>query len=586
MAAESDSTRFAPRPDEVREALARITASDEFRTSPQLVTILRFMVEAALRGEKIKAYTIAVEALSRNLHFDPQLDPIVRVEATRLRRALARYYAGRGGDDLVIIDLRPGCYVPLFRYRVRARTDLFSRIQEIYRDRAGSSTRIFAAVGVLCAVAAILLAIMLRENDSTPLLFNAPAAKDAAVNHNGMPTIYVELAAVRGSAPKPFIRTEFLQEKIKDVFARFDTINVIATETLPEQIEPRPDYVLSSTVEYAEAATVWFRLVDMSDRTIVWSQAFEKISPEQPSDVTESMIVTSLADALLQSYGVIRTHDRAKQIASDAGDPRYRCILETAESFRSMDPVLRQHARTCLEDLTAKDPSFAIGNSFLSVLHVRAYQYGVGGRTGDPEELDRALSYARRGVELNPGSGRAYQMLFLVLYARRDLAAAFEAGDKAIVLNPYDKLTLGEYGSRLVMTGQLQKGMAMLRRSAENESVRPPWQHFYLFLGSYLNNDLDAAAYHASQIQGDNYVHSALAQLLLLSKGRRVDKEEAIRRLVQSQPGWGSDPRHELLRMIVSAEMVDRLSTDLAKVGLPTTRSELGTGNRAAAASR
>src|SRR5262249_28662184 len=74
-----------PTPDEVRAALDRVIASEVLRGSPQLIAFFRFVVEATLRGEghRIKAYAIAVEALGRGEDFDPDIDPIVRVEAGR-----------------------------------------------------------------------------------------------------------------------------------------------------------------------------------------------------------------------------------------------------------------------------------------------------------------------------------------------------------------------------------------------------------------------------------------------------------------------------------------------------------------------
>src|ERR1043165_5605357 len=106
-----------PCADEIRAALERMAASEAFRGSPQLVAFLRYVVEATLRGtaDRIKGYTIAVEALGRADNFDPQTDPIVRVEAMRLRRALARYYAHGGKHDPVALDLPLGNYVPTFR---------------------------------------------------------------------------------------------------------------------------------------------------------------------------------------------------------------------------------------------------------------------------------------------------------------------------------------------------------------------------------------------------------------------------------------------------------------------------------------
>lgn len=94
-------------------------ASEVFRGSPQLAAFLRYVVEATLRGEadRIKGYTIATEALGRDGTFDPQSDPIVRVEAARLRRAISRYYATVGREDVVRIELPLRSYVPIFRVR-------------------------------------------------------------------------------------------------------------------------------------------------------------------------------------------------------------------------------------------------------------------------------------------------------------------------------------------------------------------------------------------------------------------------------------------------------------------------------------
>jgi hypothetical protein len=102
--------------EEIRAAVERVVTSSSFRRSPQLVAFLRFVVESVLRGKagQIKSYTIGIEALRRGEGFDPQIDPIVRVEAGRLRRALASYYAGDGARRSVTIEIPLGSYVPRF----------------------------------------------------------------------------------------------------------------------------------------------------------------------------------------------------------------------------------------------------------------------------------------------------------------------------------------------------------------------------------------------------------------------------------------------------------------------------------------
>lgn len=110
-----------PSSEETREQLARIVASSGFRGSLSLTRFLRFVVEATLAGkaDTLKAYTIAIEALGRGDDFDPQGDPIVRVEAGRLRSALARYYTGPGRDDPVVIEVRGAPMSRSFAERTR-----------------------------------------------------------------------------------------------------------------------------------------------------------------------------------------------------------------------------------------------------------------------------------------------------------------------------------------------------------------------------------------------------------------------------------------------------------------------------------
>ena len=118
----SSSSSAAPRA-RVEAALARALADVRLRNAPQMSAFLRHVVERTLDGEgdRVKAYTIGVEALGKPAGFDPQTDPSVRVLAKRVRDALddhnARAGGGNGGGDGegdVRIVLRPGSYRPSF----------------------------------------------------------------------------------------------------------------------------------------------------------------------------------------------------------------------------------------------------------------------------------------------------------------------------------------------------------------------------------------------------------------------------------------------------------------------------------------
>lgn len=99
--------------------LQRILGSSTFADAERGSRFLRFVVEAALEGRtgEIKESVIGVEVLGRSPSFDPKTDPIVRVEAGRLRARLSAYYDGEGKGELVLISLPKGRYVPEFTER-------------------------------------------------------------------------------------------------------------------------------------------------------------------------------------------------------------------------------------------------------------------------------------------------------------------------------------------------------------------------------------------------------------------------------------------------------------------------------------
>jgi TolB-like protein len=397
---------------------------------------------------------------------------------------------------------------------------------------------------------------------------------------NGMPTINIESLRVVGVPRTGSIAAGSLTERLRDAFARFDTINVsfgprpadnaASSSSVPSPAaQPHADYRLTGSIDYGEAATtILFQLIDTAEGTIAWSRTFEQSSADAAA--AEEEIVGTLANTLLQSYGVIRAHDRAKHLASAAGDPRYRCILQAAESLRSVDPGEHERARACLEYLTSLDPGFAVGFEFLAVVYYREYLLDFAVKAGDPPPLDRALRAARHAIELAPASGRAYQMLFVVQYARRDVAAAFASGDKAMALNKYDLLTVAEYGGRLIMTGNVERGMAMLRRTEDGGSIHPSWHHFYLFLGNYLAGNVKEAAFQAEQITADDYPLGLVAKAIAARASGNEDlARRSIHRLLEVQPAWRDDARRLLEKSIYDPAIVERLMRDLAAAGLP-----------------
>ncbi|HEX5420827.1 MAG TPA: hypothetical protein VFY39_12575 [Gammaproteobacteria bacterium] len=110
----------------VRMELDKIAAGEVFRNAKRSVRLLSYLVTETLDGRAayLKEYALTTDALGRGPSFDARVDPIARVEASRLRQKLELYFATEGAADAVLITLPKGAYVPRFEARgAEASTD-------------------------------------------------------------------------------------------------------------------------------------------------------------------------------------------------------------------------------------------------------------------------------------------------------------------------------------------------------------------------------------------------------------------------------------------------------------------------------
>ena len=147
----------------IRAQLERILGSGVFSRSAQLRRFLSFIVEQTLAGQghTLKESVLAHELYGKGTDFDGGTDPVVRVDARRLRDKLREYYEGRA--DPVVISLPKGSYVPVFEGSSASRTpsDRPATLSAVEETRPvthfGRARRL---VGALAVVAALVTAVV------------------------------------------------------------------------------------------------------------------------------------------------------------------------------------------------------------------------------------------------------------------------------------------------------------------------------------------------------------------------------------------------------------------------------------------
>lgn len=159
----------------VREELARILNSQEFRSSHRSKEFLTYVVENTLagHGDTLKERTIGIDVYGRPASYDPADDATVRVKAGEVRKRLDRYYVSEGRTDRVRIELPPGTYTPVFRLAGTPAPTVPAAVPA--PSKPGSRWWLYAAaVLVIAAIAGVLI-------------FRAPHHRETAVDRFWQP---------------------------------------------------------------------------------------------------------------------------------------------------------------------------------------------------------------------------------------------------------------------------------------------------------------------------------------------------------------------------------------------------------------
>ncbi len=148
---------------EKREELHRVLGSKYFSNSPKKTGFLEFVSEQTFagNGEKLNEYLIGVEVYERGVDFNPQKDPIVRVQAHEIRRLLKKYYEEEGNGRLIRIELPSGHYVPIFTRNLGQNllSEELHTTELSLRPAQGNRRAWLVALilGILCAILSFLL---------------------------------------------------------------------------------------------------------------------------------------------------------------------------------------------------------------------------------------------------------------------------------------------------------------------------------------------------------------------------------------------------------------------------------------------
>ena len=454
----------------VQAELDKILASSLFQNSARLSQFLRFTVKTVLggNGERIKEYLVGVEVFGRDGSYDPRIDPVVRVEAGRLRAKLEEYYRTQGQADPVLIELPKGSYVPVFRTRqqpapARVSTDEPAppAVAEPARQRAhrpfwglpARSWAVLAGASLMILVLAVWTAVRRNAHRAAPTsiavlpFMNLSAAPENEYLSDGFSEeLTTSLAALQGL--RVVARTSAFQFRGKgeDVRRIGEQLNVGA--------------VLEGSVrKEGDRLRVTAQLISTADGYHLWSGAYDG----QSSDLytIQENIVQETAHALRMPAPAEKERPLAGRHTEN---PEAHELYLQGRYFWSKRGVHEmERSIELFEGAIQKDPSYAPAYAGLA----DTYAVMMANLQMSPARaVPLAKAAAMRALELNPQMAEAHASLGLVKSKGEwDWRGGEQEFRRAIALSPSYATAHHWLGVHLTVMGRFEEADAELRKA-------------------------------------------------------------------------------------------------------------------------
>jgi len=468
-------------PAAVKAELDQILGSQAFQGSHRPGAFLRYVVEQTLdgNGPQIKEYCVATEVFGRKESFDPRLDPIVRVEATKLRSRLATYYENEGRLDALRIELPKRGYVPTFREvsagdgtiedSALAEADPSGVAPAVPKARPGNRKLLWwIAVGVaVVGVTAVGGAYVWNKS------VRAPEAKSIAV---------LPFTNVGGDKEDEYFSDGLTDELIASL-GRVPGLRVVARGSVFQFKNKTYDVrevgrklnvrtVLEGSVrKFGTHLRITVSLDDSANGYRIWSDIYERDS----KDVLA--IQREIAHGLVNSLGI---EFAGKNWSAGPGASQYSAATINPEAYQAYLKGLffwnkntSSSIRTAIQyfnQALAKDPNYAPINTGLGRCYTALPVFTA---TPSLEVVPKIREVASKALALDPTFGEAHLQLGEAAFVEYKWDEAERELKQAMELSPGDAVVHRWYSYYLGRMGRNEEELTQTLAAQELDPVSP-----------------------------------------------------------------------------------------------------------------
>ncbi|MDJ0819556.1 MAG: hypothetical protein QNJ58_25360 [Desulfobacterales bacterium] len=514
-----------PSLEEIERQLESMENSPDFRASPQQIALLKFVVKRTLEGnaDSIKGYTVATEVFGRSADFDQSIDPIVSIQASRLRQALTDYYETAGKNDPIRIDIPKGRYLPAFNKQI-------PKDSKIPADQATS-------FGVMATWPSILV---------QPLANLTTHAEDNYLS--------IGLTAELAHALSHYRELRVLEALHRDEASRPRNADI--------------DFIITGSVRRdPEGITVRIRLEDARKGIQIWSGKYQGDLEVAKMISFQEDVAQEVAVRMAGDNAVIHRH-LAGHIGSKAKPDitTYEAMLRFWESESLLAPESMVRAIQALEHAVALNPEYGQTWSMLAAQYADNYGLEI---IDLQTPLEKAVEFAQRGVSLAPTNRRARLILAYIRLMEGRLQEARHEAKAACNLSPHSLMVLDAIGWVMSLAGEWEQGVNLVQKAMGLNPYYRPWTHHVVFFNLLRKGDYEEAfretfKFKVPQLFWDQINKAAVCGQL----GKIEEGQASVRDLLALKPDFALRGRILISRFIKFEDIADRIIEGLGKLGL------------------
>ena len=536
----------------IRHQLDRILNSGPFHQSQRRQRFLEYLVNETLagRGERLKGYNVALEVFDRPETFDPTVDPLVRIEAARLREKLREYYGADGQGDPIHIDLPKGTYTPHIEFRQPTtpgpRPDRpNATTPELSQGPAASQPPSRkTSLGFLVATIAVLFALLAGFTAWRWWAPSAPLSEKASIAVLPFENI--------GKDPKWDRFADGLTEDIVTDLSHSKDLFVVARNST-EVYRGKPAdmrtvgrdlgvrYVLEGSIQPSgDQIRVTAQLIDTRTGGHVWSDRYDR--PATDLFNVQNDVTGKIAATLAGYEGAVAQAERSLVRRKPPSNlTAYEIYLLGTEAKHggaagSVTKEGLEEAERLFRKALEIDPQLA--RAYVGLVWVQFYLIDLGLAPSVDEALLEMMEAAEKAVQLDPNDGETHLALgqAYAYHGKREQAAAEYAKAETLAPSSADLLLIAAWS--IVQFGESEHAVSLAEQALKLNPQYPDWYNQGFSVVFFFGEEYDKSVKYRLLVKEPHaldYAYLAMANAYL---GRTGAAEAAAANVIKLDPTW------------------------------------------------